>query len=477
MGERIFTLQDQRKFADLSGDTNPLHLDALIARRQIFGGIIVHGINSLLWTLDDYFTNLKAKLSIETLDADFLKPIVLEQKVECRTRNINLNGVEFLLIQNGVVMSVIIVRWSASQLPENLEPPNLLPEKREPLVRTLKELNNLSGNLPLCLYKPLAEELFPALSKALPPAELASILATTKLVGVECPGYYALYSSLRLTKGKTDLQSCALTYRLKTIDFRFSLLSIDVVSPVFSGEIKAFVRPKMVEQDDFAKIVSLVKKNEFSGQRALVVGGSRGLGLVAANILAGGSADVILTYNTGKNDAVNATESINLNKGSAGYIHMNVLNNDWPELRKLLETWKPTHLYYFATPFIFPAVKADFSPNYFDNFCEYYVKGFLKIVRALPKEDLRGILYPSTTAIDENPKNMGEYAAAKVAGEQLCNFLVKNSNEIVIHKPRLPRLATDQTVSLAPVSNGDPVPILMKEIRWLSKTLRYNPSS
>jgi hypothetical protein len=62
---------------------------------------------------------------------------------------------------------------------------------------------------------------------------------------------------------------------------------------------------------------------------------------------------------------------------------------------------------------------------------------------------------------------MGEYAAAKMAGEILCDFLQKTNPGIAIHKPRLPRVATDQTVGLLPVSNRDPVPVLAAHLRHL----------
>jgi hypothetical protein len=80
---------------------------------------------------------------------------------------------------------------------------------------------------------------------------------------------------------------------------------------------------------------------------------------------------------------------------------------------------------------------------------------------------LQKIFYPSSTAIEELPLDMGEYAAAKMAGEVLCDFLQKTTPGIAIHKPRLPRVATDQTVSLLPVSNQDPVSVLLAHLRYL----------
>ena len=50
---RRFTMLDQERFAALSGDSNPLHMYPLVARRSMLGGVAVHGIHLLLWALDE----------------------------------------------------------------------------------------------------------------------------------------------------------------------------------------------------------------------------------------------------------------------------------------------------------------------------------------------------------------------------------------------------------------------------------------
>ena len=52
MATRRFTLEDQFAFAALSGDSNPLHLDPVAARRTMIGAVVVHGVHLLLWGLD-----------------------------------------------------------------------------------------------------------------------------------------------------------------------------------------------------------------------------------------------------------------------------------------------------------------------------------------------------------------------------------------------------------------------------------------
>ena len=61
--------------------------------------------------------------------------------------------------------------------------------------------------------------------------------------------------------------------------------------------------------------------------------------------------------------------------------------------------------------------------------------------------------------------NMMEYTLAKFSGEKLIDFLQVKFPGIDIYKPRLPRLETDQTVSLFPVINEDPDLIILNHLK------------
>ena len=77
---RVFSLEDQKSFAQLAGDWNPIHLDPIAARRSPFGRVIVHGIHTLLWALD---TAAPAGVAIGTLKATFPKPAYIDEPIDC----------------------------------------------------------------------------------------------------------------------------------------------------------------------------------------------------------------------------------------------------------------------------------------------------------------------------------------------------------------------------------------------------------
>ena len=235
------------------------------------------------------------------------------------------------------------------------------------------------------------------------------------------------------------------------------------------GQVKAFLRPLPQRQAAFTDICRQVEPEEFSTQQALIVGGSRGLGEVTAKLLAAGGAEVILTYYRGEQDAQCIVEEIVAHGAKADCLPLNVLEPSPGLPERIANPSKPLYLYYFATPYIFGAAKGKFSSQRFATFSQYYVTGLLRTVQALadPTTGLQKVFYPSSAAIDQLPLDMGEYAAAKMAGEILCDFIQKVHPGIIIHKPRLPRVATDQTVSLLPVNNQDPGPVLLSNLRYL----------
>ena len=469
MTQRVFTSDDQLAFAKLSGDYNPLHMDPIYARRLLFGRQVVHGLHALLWSVDHYLKTRTQPLEIGTVKANFQAGLGVEQAVNCIYTTPDEHRVEIRLETDMTPAAWIQIAWSPSgqQQTDTLPATSQEPEKcRE---RSLDEVAAASGNLFLYFDKEYAARLFPNLVRVLPSMQLAALLATTRLVGMECPGRHSIYSGFNLTFGSGSAGVLKLNYRVADCNKRLALLLMDVEAPGMKGQIKAFFRPKPQGQAAFTEVCREVESGEFSAQRALIIGGSRGLGEVTAKLLAAGGADVIITYYHGQQDAQRVVEEIVSHGAKADYLPLNVLEPSQGLLNRVANRSKPLYLYYFATPAIFGAAKGKFSSQRFTTFVEYYVTGLLRTVQTLaaPSTCLQKIFYPSSAAIEELPLDMGEYAAAKMAGEILCDFLQKANPGLTIHKPRLPRIATDQTVSLLPVSNQDPVSVLLTNLRYL----------
>jgi acyl dehydratase len=478
MSQRVFTTDDQLAFAKLSGDYNPLHMDPLIARRLLFGRPVVHGLHALLWGLDCFLKTDKQGLELRAVKANFQAGIAPGQTVHCLSVTQHAQAAEIQLESDQVPALWAQVAWRplqqrpADRLPAAPQEPGKCRE------RSLEEVLAASGDIPLYLDSELAARLLPNLARALPPQQLAVLLATTRLIGMECPGLHSIYAGLDLTFCSNPGGAPSLNYRVADGSRRLGMLFMDVDAPGVQGRLKTFWRPQPQAQPAYTAVGRDVEPGEFSAQRALIIGGSRGLGEVSAKLLAAGGAAVVITYHQGEEEARKIVADIVSHGGKADCLPWNVLEPPPAPAGLLANHSQPLYLYYFATPFIFGAAKGKFSHQRFTTFSAYYVTGFHRTVQTLsgPYYGLQKIFYPSSAAIDALPLDMGEYCAAKMAGEILCDFLQKAHPRLIIHKPRLPRVATDQTLSLLPVNNQDPVPLLLSHLRCL-RQMQHHPIS
>ncbi len=466
---RIFTIEDQNAFAQISGDYNPMHIDEIAARRYMFGQPVVHGIHSLLWALDKLYDGLKNSAKIRSIKAKFLRPIVMGQHVEYKLKSHKDNRLVIELISNKSTMTRIQIEFVAKDFDETHEIKQITnihnhPDQHTPTILEEDEIINNSGEIELTIDSTVVYKLFPSLKNNISPNQIATILGTTRIVGAKCPGLHSIYSELDIST-ETNNNKSNLSYDVVDYDKRFGLVTLQVNSSIFKGKIKAFRRPPPQEQVSYINLKSKLTNNAYSNQKALIIGGSRGLGEVTTKLLCAGGASVKFTYHQGAGDSKEIVRDISSNGGVVDCAQIDILNKKVDLSEILAKDWTPTHLYYFATPFIFSGQKSKFSVELFNKFSAYYVIGFSRIVSKLIPLGLTDIFYPSTVAIDELPINMGEYTAAKTASETLCNFLEKANRDIKIYKPRFPRLATDQTASFMPVVNKDPVPVLIDELQ------------
>jgi hypothetical protein len=311
-----------------------------------------------------------------------------------------------------------------------------------------------------------ARALFPSLVRVVACDQLAALLGISRLTGMECPGLHSLLSEVELAD--SDCGDSLLTYRVADVDSRFGLVRTGIQAAGFSGTVRAFLRPKPSQQPGYAAVRGHVGANEFSGERALVVGGSRGLGELTAKIMAAGGADVTLTYGRGAAEAAHVVAEIASGGGVARAVPFDVEGEELTALHAV----HPTSLYYFATPFIFAGTRHEVSDDLLARFRRYYVTAFERSVEQLAPRGLRRVFYPSTVAIDEAPPDMREYVCAKTEGERLCAALEERFPGLVIARPRLPRLATDQTATQMPVRQLPPLPVMLEAIRALHTTGR-----
>jgi len=208
---------------------------------------------------------------------------------------------------------------------------------------------------------------------------------------------------------------------------------------------------------------------EFSGSVALIVGGSRGLGELTAKLIASGGGRVLVTWQTGKDDAESVAQEI---RSAGGICETLAYDANKPAAEQLaLLVDAPTHAYYFATPAIFRSQSELFVRERLEGFLAIYVNGFWQLLQALHARQPRlSVFYPSSVSVTERPQGMTEYTMAKTAGEVLCADMNISLAPLHVTVSRLPRLQTDQTASIAAAETADPLetwlPIIREVQSW-----------
>src|SRR5215469_15132608 len=82
VAQRDFVSADQERFAAVCGDRNPIHMDAVAARRTLAGFPVVHGIHALLWGLDSLFRYVPKLTPVASIQASFEKMIYVGDRVQ-----------------------------------------------------------------------------------------------------------------------------------------------------------------------------------------------------------------------------------------------------------------------------------------------------------------------------------------------------------------------------------------------------------
>ena len=229
---------------------------------------------------------------------------------------------------------------------------------------------------------------------------------------------------------------------MKGVDKRFAMLTLALDAGCVAIRAEVIVREAPPMQIDLGVVRSRVRLDEFKNIRALIVGGSRGLGELTAKLLAAGGAEVLITYRTGAEDA--ARVAADLGNG-ARTVQFAADAPDQAALEQIL-SFAPTHLSYFATPVIAKRTPNSWDAATFDRFVGVYVTGLSNLLAAIHGAgSLKSLFFPSSTFIDVAPSGFAEYTAAKIAGETLCKSWqqIHPNQRIVVE--RLPPLVTDQT--------------------------------
>jgi hypothetical protein len=165
LAQRVFSEIDQKHFASASGDYNPIHMDALLARRTQAGAPVVHGINLLLWALDSFATATPELQPLRSIRVHFSKFFYVGERVEVAPAKQGINGTQLNLSSGGAPRSKVSLTfgdavddfpdWDSSSMEQ-------IPFSIAPLDLSFEEMSDRSGRLSFRMSPEEAMALYPA---------------------------------------------------------------------------------------------------------------------------------------------------------------------------------------------------------------------------------------------------------------------------------------------------------------------------
>jgi hypothetical protein len=260
----------------------------------------------------------------------------------------------------------------ASQTPK-YEPDGF--EAATPQALSFDDLSGLTKSMDLPPLWPSVAQRFPTLAARLDERRLAGLLALSRIVGMRCPGLWSMLGAIKVRLDSSIPLLAPLRFTVEKTDPRFRMAVISVTGAGIESEVQVFFRPAEVMQIPFEHARKLVQAHEFSGERALIVGGSRGAGEVAAKLIAAGGGDATITYAASRTEAARVVSEIRGGDGAARDIQLDVTAGRKMIGAAITELDDISMLVYCAIPPVLPGKPDTFDHDEFRRHVAVSVEG------------------------------------------------------------------------------------------------------
>jgi NAD(P)-dependent dehydrogenase (short-subunit alcohol dehydrogenase family)/acyl dehydratase len=470
------TKSQLERFAEASGDRNPLHLDEAFARQTPFGRCICHG--ALVTTAALGATEAEALLRVQALDLQFKQPVFSDEQYWISSARSDEEGVRIEVTGRGILAATITVTTDSSAMPL---PP--APEQRRlahaptPSQGTFDELSRVDEPVTqryACRLDALTELAAELGAASVPDSILLWLSAASYTVGMLIPGQDALFAGARIVRS-SGAQSGMLSASVRQADDRTGLFIVDADLDQGSASAKmtlqAFLRP-VLETPRRASIATyLPESTDLSGRNIVVVGASRGFGAVLTGALATQGATVWALFAQSEAPAERL-------RSEFGSDRIRLLQLDATDVEQVRAAFEAVRI----EAGLVDAIILNAAPSPYDTalhpgasraalrFLEDAVALIIvPLAEGLPFLSPQGsLVVMSSTALDDLPAAWPHYVIAKAAAEEAAAYCARHTSARVL-VVRAPKMWTD--VTNTPMGRFGAVPkeqVATAITRWLT---------
>lgn len=290
---------DVLRFAEASGDRNPLHVDEEFARATPYGRPIAHGALVTVAALGG--VDVEVVRRIVGLQLQFKHPVYPGESYSASVEQVDETKTRVRVADAGKVSATLTLTHDPESAPleQSVAGGAAPPAAAAPRSWTIEELaaDAVEFRLPYsCDLRALSELASDVGSPGLPPALLGWLAGASYTVGMVAPGTDAVFAGARITRADGEPADDELAGRVTAVDDRTGLVAID--AGVSCGGASAtlsltgFLRPPVPPPTRAAVAEHIAESDALAGRNVLVVGGSRGLGAAIAATLATQGATV-----------------------------------------------------------------------------------------------------------------------------------------------------------------------------------------
>jgi hypothetical protein len=455
LGKKKYTHEDQIAFGNFSGDINPIHVDQVKARTTFIGECIVHGVNVLLQSFEFLLGTIK--IGFNGFETNFHRSIPLNKELffyydESSEQILIKNSNNLLYVSVKINQSDAISNCINITLEQDHSGSSLIDIPFEDCEKNKNFELKFRGN------KNLVSLLFPNIVNFFGAPFVIDLACLSEIVGMRCPGLNSIILSLKVDFVSLETHSYSIIEKFN----KLKTFKIQINGSSMSAVVDVLYRPTFDDQFNYKKLSNFIEVNEFSKVNALIIGGGRGLGAIVARIIVAGGGRVVISYRNSSDEAINLIKEIrdNTNSNHVAIVKIDVLNvNTYSNLG----FDNINQIYYFASPKI--KIEED-GINVYELmrlYYRYYISGFKKLLIFFKSKNPKiSVFYPSTIYVEQPHRRFCIYAKIKAIGERCCD------ESLSVFSVRLPKIKTDQTISLFKEIYADPVDVFLPIIRKMS---------